>query len=98
MDFSSSSFWLSLLQIVWIDLLLSGDNAIVIAMAVRSLPAQQRRLGILPGQQFEQQFIGIKPRQQRVALRQGVATDPMRSFECADISAFGCGGQAISQL
>lgn len=49
MDFSSSAFWLSLLQIIWIDLLLSGDNAIVIAMAVRSLPAKQRRLGIWLG-------------------------------------------------
>jgi YjbE family integral membrane protein len=49
MDFSSSTFWVSLLQIIWIDLLLSGDNAIVIAMAVRSLPEKQRKLGILLG-------------------------------------------------
>lgn len=49
MDFASSTFWISLLQIIWIDLLLSGDNAIVIAMAVRSLPEKQRKLGIWLG-------------------------------------------------
>ena len=49
MDFSSPAFWTSLLQIIWIDLLLSGDNAIVIAMAVRSLPERQRKLGIWLG-------------------------------------------------
>jgi YjbE family integral membrane protein len=49
MDFSSPTFWTSLLQIIWIDLLLSGDNAIVIALAVRSLPEKQRKVGILLG-------------------------------------------------
>lgn len=49
MDFASSAFWTSLLQIIWIDLLLSGDNAVVIALAVRSLPEKQRKLGILLG-------------------------------------------------
>ena len=49
MDFSSSTFWISLLQIVWIDLLLSGDNAVVIALACRSLPENRRRLGIWLG-------------------------------------------------
>lgn len=49
MDFASPVFWTSLLQIIWIDLLLSGDNAIVIAMAVRSLPEKQRKLGIWLG-------------------------------------------------
>jgi YjbE family integral membrane protein len=42
-------FWIGLLQIVWIDLLLSGDNAIVIALACRSLPDRQKRLGIALG-------------------------------------------------
>ena len=37
------------LQIVWIDLLLSGDNAVVIALACRNLPEQQRRLGAVLG-------------------------------------------------
>ncbi|MBV9064422.1 MAG: TerC family protein [Methylobacteriaceae bacterium] len=40
---------LQVLQIVWIDLLLSGDNAVVIAMACRSLPDEQRRWGIILG-------------------------------------------------
>ncbi|CAN7281628.1 TerC family protein [Bosea sp. LjRoot90] len=49
MDFSSSTFWVSLLQIIWIDLLLSGDNAVVIALACRSLPENRRKLGIWLG-------------------------------------------------
>lgn len=49
MDLSSPTFWLSVLQIVWIDLLLSGDNAVVIALACRSLPQKQRKWGILLG-------------------------------------------------
>ncbi len=36
-------------QIIWIDLLLSGDNAVVIALACRSLPEKQRRWGIFLG-------------------------------------------------
>lgn len=36
-------------QIIWIDLLLSGDNAVVIALACRSLPENQRKIGILLG-------------------------------------------------
>ena len=40
---------LQLLQIIWIDLLLSGDNAVVIALACRGLPPEQRRMGILLG-------------------------------------------------
>jgi YjbE family integral membrane protein len=42
-------FLSSLFSIVIIDLLLAGDNAVVIAMAVRSLPKEQRRKGILLG-------------------------------------------------
>jgi YjbE family integral membrane protein len=38
-----------ILQIVWIDLLLSGDNAIVIALACRNLPPEQRKMGMLLG-------------------------------------------------
>jgi YjbE family integral membrane protein len=49
MDVTSGQFWLSVLQIVWIDLLLSGDNAVVIALACRSLPEKQRKLGIWLG-------------------------------------------------
>lgn len=42
-------FLSALLSIVVIDLILAGDNAVVIAMAVRSLPQEQRRKGILFG-------------------------------------------------
>jgi YjbE family integral membrane protein len=49
MDITSAQFWLSVLQIVWIDLLLSGDNAVVIALACRSLPEKQRKIGIWLG-------------------------------------------------
>ncbi len=49
MDTAEPAFWLPILQIVWIDTLLSGDNAVVIALACRSLPAEQRKLGIVLG-------------------------------------------------
>lgn len=49
MEFGSTAFWIALLQIIWIDLLLSGDNAIVIALACRNLPEKQRKLGIFWG-------------------------------------------------
>jgi YjbE family integral membrane protein len=42
-------FFTSLLQIIWIDLLLSGDNALVIALACRNLPPEQRKMGIFLG-------------------------------------------------
>src|ERR1700687_2873084 len=42
-------FWLAVLQIIWIDVLLSGDNAVVIALACRKLPARQRMWGIVLG-------------------------------------------------
>jgi YjbE family integral membrane protein len=40
---------LPIAQIVWIDLVLSGDNAVVIALACRSLPPKQRTWGIILG-------------------------------------------------
>jgi len=42
-------FWLAVLQIIWIDILLSGDNAVVIALACRKLPAGQRLWGVVLG-------------------------------------------------
>lgn len=44
-----TTFGIALLQIIWIDLLLSGDNAVVIALACRSLPPSQQRWGIILG-------------------------------------------------
>ena len=45
-------FLLGGLSIVVIDLLLAGDNALVIALAVRSLPKRERRIGIIGGHLF----------------------------------------------
>ena len=42
-------FWVGLLQIIWIDIILSGDNAVVIALACRRLPRHQQRVAILAG-------------------------------------------------
>ncbi len=42
-------FWIAVGQIIWINILLSGDNAVVIALACRSLPPKQRFWGILLG-------------------------------------------------
>ena len=44
-----AAFWLAVLQIVFVNFLLSGDNAVVIAMACRELPPQQRRWGLVIG-------------------------------------------------
>lgn len=49
LDPLNPQFWVAVLQIVVIDILLSGDNAVVIALACRNLPPQQRRLGIFWG-------------------------------------------------
>jgi YjbE family integral membrane protein len=38
-----------ILEIIWINLLLSGDNAVVIALACRSLPPEKRRTGVIFG-------------------------------------------------
>jgi YjbE family integral membrane protein len=40
---------IALLEIVWVNILLSGDNAVVIALACRSLPARQQTWGIVLG-------------------------------------------------
>jgi len=42
-------FWLAALQIIYINILLAGDNAVVIALACRDLPPKQRRWGIIWG-------------------------------------------------
>lgn len=47
--FATSQFWVDVFKIIMIDLLLSGDNAVVIALACRNLPAHQRKKGILFG-------------------------------------------------
>lgn len=49
MGFDSPQFWVAVLQIIAIDIVLGGDNAVVIALACRRLPEQQRKLGIFWG-------------------------------------------------
>jgi YjbE family integral membrane protein len=49
MDFGNTEFWLGLLQIIGINIVLSGDNAVVIALAARSLPKEQQRQAIIWG-------------------------------------------------
>ena len=46
---ASAGFWLALLQIITINIVLSGDNALVIALACRGLPPKARRWGIAFG-------------------------------------------------
>jgi YjbE family integral membrane protein len=48
-QFSQPAFWLAALQIIWINILLSGDNAVVIALACRGLHGSQRRWGMILG-------------------------------------------------
>ena len=48
-QFLTPEFWLAVGQIIMIDILLGGDNAVVIALACRKLPDAQRRAGILWG-------------------------------------------------
>jgi len=43
------AFWLSLGQIMLVNIVLSGDNAVVIALAARSLPETQRKLAVCWG-------------------------------------------------
>jgi YjbE family integral membrane protein len=48
-EVSHPQFWLNLSKIIWINVLLSGDNALVVAMACRSLEPRQRFWGMLFG-------------------------------------------------
>jgi YjbE family integral membrane protein len=48
-EFGTPQFWVAALEIIVINILLSGDNAVVIALACRNLPKKLRRLGIFWG-------------------------------------------------
>ncbi len=48
-SFADFSFWRALGAIIWVNLLLSGDNAVVIALAARSLPKDQQRTAVFWG-------------------------------------------------
>ena len=48
-DMQRPSFWLAVGKIIWINVLLSGDNALVIALACRGLHPKQRMWGMIIG-------------------------------------------------
>jgi len=48
-DMRTAAFWLAVGKIIWINVLLSGDNALVIAMACRGLAPRQRLWGMVIG-------------------------------------------------
>src|SRR5689334_16955470 len=43
----TQAFWIGLLKIIGVNIVLSGDNAVVIALAARSLPAKEQRAAVL---------------------------------------------------
>jgi YjbE family integral membrane protein len=49
MELTSAAFWAALGSIIWVNVLLSGDNAVVIAMAARTLPPKRQKLAIFWG-------------------------------------------------
>lgn len=49
LDLTSTVFWVAVGQIILIDIVLSGDNAVVIALACRNLTPEQRKTGIFWG-------------------------------------------------
>src|ERR1700716_2062423 len=49
MELGTPQFWVAVLQIILINILLSGDNAVVIALACRNLSRRQRTRGIFWG-------------------------------------------------
>ncbi len=48
-DLTAAVFWIAVGQIILIDIVLSGDNAVVIALACRNLSPEQRKTGIFWG-------------------------------------------------
>jgi YjbE family integral membrane protein len=48
-EIGGAAFWAAVLQIIFINMLLSGDNAVVIAMACRSLPQREKIWGMVIG-------------------------------------------------
>jgi YjbE family integral membrane protein len=48
-EFTTPQFWVAVVTIIFVNILLSGDNAVVIALACRNLSRRQRRHGIFWG-------------------------------------------------
>jgi YjbE family integral membrane protein len=49
MDLTAAVFWIALAKIIGVNIVLSGDNAVVIAMAARNLPQRQQKMAIVGG-------------------------------------------------
>ena len=75
---SNGGLWLALGQIIVINILLSGDNAVVIALASRNLPAQQQ---MAPGSMRGLQLVVSDAEAARAELIE-------RGVECSDIQVF----------
>ncbi len=48
-ELQTAAFWSGLLAIIWVNIILSGDNAVVIALAARSLPVRQQKQAVMWG-------------------------------------------------
>ena len=48
-ELATQAFWVGLAKIIGVNVILSGDNAVVIALAARSLPARQQRQAVFWG-------------------------------------------------
>jgi YjbE family integral membrane protein len=48
-EVQNAAFWTGLLTIIWVNIILSGDNAVVIALAARSLPPHQQKKAVAWG-------------------------------------------------
>src|ERR671930_594175 len=48
-ELATQAFWIGLLKIIGVNIILSGDNAVVIALAARSLPAKQQKQAVFWG-------------------------------------------------
>ena len=48
-EIMAPQFWTGLMAIIWVNIILSGDNAVVIALAARSLPEQQQKKAVMWG-------------------------------------------------
>ncbi len=48
-ELATEAFWIGLAQIIGVNVVLSGDNAVVIALAARSLPRRQQKMAVLWG-------------------------------------------------
>jgi YjbE family integral membrane protein len=48
-EIMAPQFWTGLMAIIWVNIILSGDNAVVIALAARSLPEKQQKQAVMWG-------------------------------------------------